>query len=124
MALADTLARELEARLPWQLPPGLLVSAARQGLWHAAHRFDATRGVPFAAFAKTRIAGALIDELRRERLVWKRVSNRSIQLAAGLSACGYDAPADEVVADDVEWLAAWSADLTLLPQPSPRRADA
>jgi RNA polymerase sigma factor FliA len=110
LALADTLASELEGRLPWQLAPGLLVSAARQGLWHAAQRFDASRGIPFAGFAKARVAGALIDELRPERLVWRRTPLRSIHLLATLSGCSYDAPADEIKDDDVTWLTTWSND--------------
>jgi RNA polymerase sigma factor for flagellar operon FliA len=54
-----------------------LVSAGVIGLIDAVDRFDHSRGVPFEAFARVRIQGAVIDELRRldgrTRLFWKRV---------------------------------------------------
>ena len=54
-----------------------LVSAGMVGLIDAVDRFDPSRGVPFEAFARVRIRGAIIDELRRldgrGRLFWKRV---------------------------------------------------
>src|SRR5919108_2233307 len=54
-----------------------LVSAGVIGLIDAVDRFDHARGVPFEAFARVRIQGAVIDELRRldgrSRLFWKRV---------------------------------------------------
>ena len=54
-----------------------LVSAGVIGLIDAIDRFDHSRGVPFEAFARARIHGAVIDELRRldgrGRLFWKRV---------------------------------------------------
>lgn len=43
-----------------------LRSAGYLGLIHAADRFDATRGVPFGAFARRHILGAMIDELRAQ----------------------------------------------------------
>jgi RNA polymerase sigma factor (sigma-70 family) len=42
-----------------------LVSAGTVGLIEAADRFDAKRGVPFGAFAYSRVKGAIVDELRR-----------------------------------------------------------
>ncbi len=54
-----------------------LVSAGVVGLIDAVDRYDPARGVPFEAYARTRIRGAVIDELRRldgrGRLHWKRV---------------------------------------------------
>ena len=54
-----------------------LVSAGVVGLIDAVDRYDPSRGVPFEAFAVTRIRGAIIDELRRldgrGRLFWRRV---------------------------------------------------
>ncbi len=54
-----------------------LVSAGTVGLIDAVDRFDPDRGVPFEAFARARVRGAIIDELRRldgrGRLFWKRV---------------------------------------------------
>lgn|SRR2546425_4479119 len=56
---------------------GDLVSAGVVGLIDAVDRFDHRRGVPFEGFARQRIQGAVIDELRRldgrSRVFWKRV---------------------------------------------------
>ena len=44
-----------------------LCAYGAEGLIEAADRFDEARGVPFQAFARRRIAGAILDGLRRER---------------------------------------------------------
>ena len=60
-----------------------LVSAGVVGLIDAVDRFDHARGVPFEAFARVRIHGAVIDELRRldgrSRLFWKQVRDGTVQ---------------------------------------------
>ncbi len=54
-----------------------LVSAGVVGLIDAVDRFDYERGIPFEGFARARIRGEIIDELRRldrrGRAFWKRV---------------------------------------------------
>jgi RNA polymerase sigma factor for flagellar operon FliA len=85
----------------------VLLSAARRGLWQAARRFDPSRGVPFPAFAKRRIGGAIVDELRFERFVVRRHRQESGHLRAALGACSYDARFDELTDDEVSWLATW-----------------
>lgn len=54
-----------------------LVSAGTVGLINAVDRFDDSRGVPFEAFARQRIRGAVIDEVRgldtRGRMFWRRL---------------------------------------------------
>lgn len=54
-----------------------LVSAGVVGLIDAVDRFDPSRGVPFEAFARPRVRGSILDELRRldgrGRLFWRRV---------------------------------------------------
>jgi RNA polymerase sigma factor FliA len=42
-----------------------LEAAGTLGLVEAAHNYDPSRGVPFGAFARRRIQGAILDELRR-----------------------------------------------------------
>lgn len=54
-------------------------SAAFEGLVSAAIRFDASRDVLFATFARRKIVGAILDELRRDyplgfRFPWARSS--------------------------------------------------
>lgn len=54
-----------------------LISAGVVGLIDAVDRFDPSRGVPFEAFARVRVRGAILDELRRldgrGRLFWRRM---------------------------------------------------
>ena len=64
LALVDYAVRELACRLPGHVGREDLVSAGQLALMQAATAFDPTRGVPFPAYARTRIRGALIDELR------------------------------------------------------------
>lgn len=57
------------------LPPSATVSAedleavGRVALVEAAGRFDGSRGVPFGGYAKARVRGAMLDELRRHDTV-------------------------------------------------------
>lgn len=46
-----------------------LIGAAEEGLVEAALRFDPSRGVPFEAFARIRIRGAIVDAVRAHRWV-------------------------------------------------------
>jgi len=62
--LVEQIARKLLSRLPGQVELDELESAGTVGLVEAAATFDAARGVPFGAFARRRIQGAIIDHLR------------------------------------------------------------
>lgn len=42
-----------------------LVAAGLVGLWQALQRYDASRGIPFTAFARHRIRGEMLDSIRR-----------------------------------------------------------
>ena len=64
LPLVDYAVRELASRLPGHVGREDLVSAGQLALTQAATAFDPARGVPFPAYARTRIRGALIDELR------------------------------------------------------------
>jgi len=55
---------DLAGRVPRHVPRDELVSAGMLGLAQAAKSWDATRGVTFERYARTRIQGALLDELR------------------------------------------------------------
>lgn len=54
----------IAARVPRHVPHDDLVSAGMFGLAQAAKSWDPARGVPFRHFARRRIEGALLDELR------------------------------------------------------------
>ncbi len=67
------------------------VSAALLGLTEAAHRYDASRGEPFVAFAEKRIRGAVLDELRRGDFLPRRVrrmARRAAQVRSELEQAG------------------------------------
>lgn len=64
LILVSHLVAGLSSRLPSHVERDDLVSAGMYGLVQAAQAFDPTLGVAFGAFARTRIHGALLDELR------------------------------------------------------------
>ena len=72
---------EAASRLPRHVNRDDLVSAAMMALVQAAHSFDAERGVPFALFAKSRLRGAIIDELRSHDWISRGVRVKARQRA-------------------------------------------
>lgn len=64
VGLVKTLAQRLVQRLPAQVEVNDLVSVGVLGLIDAATRYKASTGVPFDAFARRRIQGAMLDALR------------------------------------------------------------
>lgn len=64
LPLVHVLVSDLAARLPRSVPRDDLESAGMLGLVQAAGSWDPSRGVAFEAFARARIKGALLDELR------------------------------------------------------------
>lgn len=62
--LVKTLASRLAQRLPSQVQVSDLVSVGVLGLIDAANRYKPNFGVPFDAFARRRIQGAMLDSLR------------------------------------------------------------
>jgi RNA polymerase sigma factor FliA len=64
VGLVKTMAQRLAMRLPSQVEVSDLVSVGVLGLIDAAGRYKATLGVPFDAFARRRVQGAMLDSLR------------------------------------------------------------
>ena len=64
MSLVKTLASRLSRRLPSQVEVSELVGVGMMGLLDAATRYRPSLGVPFDAFARRRIHGAMLDSLR------------------------------------------------------------
>jgi RNA polymerase sigma factor for flagellar operon FliA len=58
------IARRIHERLPQHVPFDDLLHAGIVGLIDAMHKFDATKNVRFASYAKFRIRGAILDSLR------------------------------------------------------------
>ena len=64
VGLVKALAQRLAQRLPAQVELTDLVSVGVLGLIDAATRYKASTGVPFDAFARRRVQGAMLDALR------------------------------------------------------------
>jgi RNA polymerase sigma factor for flagellar operon FliA len=116
--LVKSMASRLGRRLPSQVELSELVSVGVLGLIEAANRYQPSLGVPFDAFARRRINGAMLDALRG--LDWVPRSLRKLQrdvdaamtrlrhtlgrepeaeeiaAALGISADEYDAKLDEL----------------------------
>ena len=75
--LVKAMACRLRRRLPAQVEVSELVSVGVLGLIDAATRYQPTLGVPFDAFARRRIQGAMLDALRG--LDWVPRSVRKMQ---------------------------------------------
>ena len=60
----EMVAKTLARRLPPSTDLGDLISAGALGLIEAASRFDPARGDSFEAFARIRIRGAMLDDIR------------------------------------------------------------
>ena len=75
--LVKAMASRLRRRLPSQVEVSELVSVGVLGLIDAATRYQPTLGVPFDAFARRRIQGAMLDALRS--LDWVPRSVRKLQ---------------------------------------------
>jgi RNA polymerase sigma factor for flagellar operon FliA len=64
LALVEKVVDRVRPRLPRQVERDDLVASGYVGLLAAATGFDESRGVPFGAFARRRILGAILDHLR------------------------------------------------------------
>jgi RNA polymerase sigma factor (sigma-70 family) len=69
-------------RLPEQSREDL-VSAGNGALIEASMRFDPSRGVAFAAYARPRIVGEILDELRRAKTLAGDLRESPDQVASG-----------------------------------------
>jgi len=102
VALVKSLAQRLAQRLPSQVQVEDLVSAGVLGLIEAAGRYKSSLGVPFQAFARRRIHGAMLDALRD--LDWAPRSLRRLRrdvdsaVAAERARLGREPDAREIAA--------------------------
>lgn len=84
LPLVHHVVSSVRGRLPNHVPVDDLTSAAMAGLLRAARAYESQRGVPFAAYAATRVRGAILDELRGSDWASRslRTKARSLQQAA------------------------------------------
>jgi RNA polymerase sigma factor FliA len=111
------LVAEMLHRLPPHVERDDLVSAGQLALVNAARSYDASTGVPFGAYARTRIRGALLDELRGAdwasrgaRTRAKRLSAAEDRLAAELGRWPSDVELARELGTDLEQMTATRGD--------------
>lgn len=79
--LVKYLALQLLGRIPDSIALDDLIQSGMVGLIEAARRYRADLGASFEAFAKLRIRGAMIDELRKNNWLPRSVYKKSRQIA-------------------------------------------
>ena len=63
--LVRRIAFHLSSRLPNTISVEDLIQAGMEGILQAQKSFDSSRGIEFEVFAKNRVRGAMLDEVRR-----------------------------------------------------------
>lgn len=102
--LVKTMALRLQARLPEQVSSDDLFTAGIIGLMDAFGKYDAAKGIPFVAYAKTRIRGAMLDEIRAMDWVPRTLRQKARELekiGRGLEIKLGRYPHDEELADEL-----------------------
>jgi RNA polymerase sigma factor FliA len=115
----EKVAKSLARRLPPSTELGDLLSAGALGLIEAANRFDPERGESFEAFAKIRIRGAMLDDIRLRdtmsrdmRRSWRILGRATATLTQQLGRAPTEAELAEQVGLSVEALRARRSQLS------------
>ncbi|PCJ88912.1 MAG: RNA polymerase sigma factor FliA [Thiotrichaceae bacterium] len=94
------IAYHMISRLPSNIQLDDMVQAGMIGLFEALKGFDATKGASFETYARIRIQGAMIDEVRRGDWTPRSVYKKSRQLTEAMNQVekekGRDAKASDV----------------------------
>ncbi|WP_108667092.1 sigma-70 family RNA polymerase sigma factor [Euzebya rosea] len=86
MPLVGYEVSSMASRIPRHVPREDLMSAGLLGLTQAAQAYDASTGVPFDRFARRRIKGALLDELRSRDWASRSVRRGARRMQAAQAA--------------------------------------
>ena len=83
LPLVTQVVNRLSARFYHKVEPTELLGVAILGLYEAIQRYSDDREVPFSAYARKRIAGAVLDEMRRRDPLTReqRTQLRSVKAA-------------------------------------------
>jgi RNA polymerase sigma factor for flagellar operon FliA len=84
LRLATVVAKSVMNSCGSELELGDLTTFAREGLLDASRRFDASRGIPFAAYARLRVRGAVIDGIRASSKLGRHLHHKLQAMEAGL----------------------------------------
>jgi len=85
LPVVQQVVSSMRRRLPRSVERDELVAAGMLGLAQAARAFDPARGVSFSAYARTRVTGAVLDELRSRDTASRRVRASARVLSAAAS---------------------------------------
>ncbi|MBT4485800.1 MAG: FliA/WhiG family RNA polymerase sigma factor [Candidatus Latescibacteria bacterium] len=106
LKLVSFIASRLAIGLPDWIDKRDLVSAGVIGLIDAVNNFDTGRGVKLETYAKTRIRGAIIDELRSLDWIPRSTRAKSREIERAISKLNSEMnrfPTDEEIANELEW---------------------
>ncbi|MFA6390034.1 MAG: FliA/WhiG family RNA polymerase sigma factor [Patescibacteria group bacterium] len=99
------IALRLISRLPDHISVGDLISAGVLGLMDALNKYDSSEGVPFNFYAKIRIRGAMLDEIRAMDWVPRSLRRKSGMLERACASLeqrfGRD-PTEEEIAEELQ----------------------
>ena len=101
LPLVKTVVGRVAMTLPAHVERGDLYSAGLVGLLHAVRHFDPAHGASFATYARVRIRGAVLDELRRMDWTPRPVRDKARKVQAvlrSLEQAKGALPAEEEVA--------------------------
>ena len=105
-SVVGILARKGNKRTPAHVTLDDLTSAGWVGALEAASRFDASKGVKLRTFAEQRVAGAILDYMRREDWVPRSVRSKERQASAvveQLTRKNGEAPERSAVEAELGW---------------------
>ena len=106
LSLVSFIANRLAIGLPDWIDNRDLISAGVIGLIDAVNNFDPSKGIKFETYAKTRIRGSIIDELRAMDWIPRSTRSKSKEIERCIEALVRDLgrfPTDEEIADHLGW---------------------
>ena len=106
LSLVSFVAARLAIGLPDWIDKRDLISAGVIGLFDAVNNFEPSRGVKFETYAKTRIRGAIIDELRSLDWIPRSTRAKSKEIEQAISALIRRLerfPTDEEISRQLGW---------------------
>jgi RNA polymerase sigma factor for flagellar operon FliA len=104
LPLVRHVVSDVAGRLPRFVDRDDLMAAGMLGLTQAARSYDASRGVTFQAYARLRIRGAVLDELRSRDWVSRGTRTRANQASAAAAKLQRElgrTPTDDEVANEL-----------------------
>jgi RNA polymerase sigma factor for flagellar operon FliA len=98
------IAYHMISRLPSNVQLDDMVQAGMIGLFEALKGFDASKGASFETYARIRIQGAMIDEVRRGDWTPRSVYKKSRQLSEAMKSVEKEKGSDATASDVAEVL--------------------